>query len=203
MPIILEYFVPGFIFVSIFQYFTSRNSSNHNIIISVITGCILKALMALSHVYILKNKSFSWSERVIILVIFAIILAIILAIISECKFVNTLFMKINYKSIHNDIWQDTIDYENGTTLKMTCNDVVYTGILVAHEENGNDSWFVLEEYMVEEDDGKYNSNDIPYKCRLAINLKTVNRLELFYGETKDSKINELFKKIQLRLKPKK
>lgn len=159
--------------------------------------------MALSHVYIMKNKSFIWSERVIILASFAVISSIILAIISECKFVNRLFMKINYKSIHNDIWQDTIDYENGTTLKITCNDGVYTGILVAHEENGNDSWFVLEEYTVEEENSEYESNDIPYKCRLAINLKNVNRIELFYGETKDSKINELFKKIQLRLKPKK
>lgn len=151
----------------------------------------------------MKDRSFIWSERVIILVGAAVLFSIIFALISERKFVNTLFMKINNKSIHNDIWQDTIDYKNGTTLKMICDSGTYTGILVTHEEKGNDSWFIIEDYIVEEVDEEYASKDIPYNSRLAINLKKVNRIELFYGDEKDSKMYELISKILLRFKLKK
>lgn len=151
----------------------------------------------------MKDRSFIWSERVVVLVGAAVLFSIIFALISECKFVNTLFMKINNKSIHNDIWQDTVDYKNGTTLKMTCDSGIYTGILVAHEEKGNDSWFIIEDYIVKEVNDEYESKDIPYNCRLAINLKKVNRIELFYGDEKDSKINVLYKKSLTFLRPKK
>lgn len=169
----------------------------------MIASYILKASFAFAHMYIMINRNFTWSERVVILVGFAVVLSIILALISECKFVNILVMKINYKSIHNDIWQDTIDYKNGTTLKMTCNNGVYTGVLVAHEENGNNSWFILEDYTVTENNEEYESKNIPYKCSLAINLKDVKRIELFYGEAKDSKVKELYQKILTELKLKK
>lgn len=100
-------------------------------------------------------------------------------------------MHINNKSIHDDIWQDVIDYRNGTTLRFICNNIIYTGVLVGHEEKGNDSWFILENFIVEGKEENYNSEDMSCNARIAINLKNVDRVELYYGDSKESWINKI------------
>lgn len=106
---------------------------------------------------------------------------------------------INHKSLHDDIWQDVIDYKNGTTLRMFIGDNIYTGILVGHEEKGSESWFVLEDYIVESSDGTYNSENIKIPHRIAINMKNIDRIELFYGNKTESKIIIFFKNLWIKL----
>ncbi len=167
LPYILEYFIPGFIFLRTFQLLTSRKSSDYQLILSVVISYILKAICSVGHNYIFVSTSFSWDWRVIILSSFAFILSIIFVIVSETDFMQEILLKINHKSIHDDIWQD---------------DITYIGILVTHEEKGNDSWFVIKDYIVESANEEYSSSDIPYKSRLALNLRNVKRIELLYGD---------------------
>ncbi len=107
---------------------------------------------------------------------------------------NKITLGINHKSTHDDIWQDIIDYKNGTTLRFICNDAIYTGILIEHEEKGNDSWFILENYIVEEDNTYYKSDEIGNNCRIAINLKNVKRVELYYGNKEKPKLRKWLEK---------
>ena len=186
LPVILEYFIPGFIFISIFQYFTSRKDMSYKIIGSVVISYILKAICSIGHQYVMPQRIFTWEERVIILTIFALITSLICIFISELNFVNKIFLKINYKSIHNDIWNDVIDYKNGTSLRIICSDATYTGVLIGHEEKGADSWFVLGDYIVSENGITYASEDMSFRSQVAINLKNVKRVELFYGESDKS-----------------
>lgn len=111
--------------------------------------------------------------------------------ITENKYINKILQRINSKSIHNDIWQDVIDYRNGTALRFTCGNTIYTGVLVCHEEKGNDSWFILQDFIVEENNECYRSEDMSCNAKMAINLKNVDRVELFYGEPKKSQINNI------------
>lgn len=111
--------------------------------------------------------------------------------ISEIKFVNRILLHINNKSLHDDIWQDIIDYRNGTTLRFICGDTIYIGTLVIHEERGNDSWFVLDDYIVEEKNSKYKAEDMNFRSRIAINLRDVDRVELYYGDKKESWISKI------------
>lgn len=200
LPYILEYFIPGFIFIRVFQMLSSRRASDYQLILSIAISYILKAICSIGHEYIYKDLIFSWSERVIILSILALILSLISVIFSEWKHINNLILKINHKSIHDDIWHDVIDYKNGTTLRCICNNVIYTGVLVGHEEKGNDSWFVFEDYIVKTDDITYKSEDMPYSTRLAIKIGDINRVEIYYGQKKKSKLvlllekNKLFKR---------
>ncbi|MDO4304786.1 MAG: hypothetical protein Q4D94_12820 [Bacillota bacterium] len=180
----MEYFIPGFIFIRIFQLLTSRKASSYQLILSVVISYIVKALFSIAHNYICTSIVFPWNVRVIILSAAAGILSIILVFITERKFVNKIFFNLNYKSIHDDIWQDIIDYENGTTLRIICDNAEYTGILAAHEEKGNDSWFVLEDYIIKENGKSYRAKDISYPSRIAVNLKDVKRVELFYSQPK-------------------
>lgn len=197
----MEYFIPGFIFITIFQLLTSRKVSTYQIILSVVISYILKAVCSIGHNFILQDTIFTWDKRVIILSLLAILLSVFLVVITELKSVNRFLSHINHKSIHNDIWQDVIDYKNGTTLRLICNDAIYTGVLLIHEEKGNESWFILEDYIVEESINEYKAEDYPYPTRLAVNLKDVKRVELFYAKEIDNN-NGLINKIRKRNKSK-
>lgn len=159
----------------------------------------MKAICSIGHNFILQDTVFSWDKRVIILSLLAILLSVFLVIITELKSVNRLLSYINHKSIHNDIWQDVIDYKNGTTLRLICDNAIYTGVLLIHEEKGNESWFILEDYIVEEDNTEYKAEDNPYPTRLAVNLKDVKRIELFYAKEIDNN-NGLINNIRKRIK---
>lgn len=169
-------------------------------ILSVVVSYILKAICSIGHEYIYVDVTFSWSKRVIILSTLALILSLASVVFTEWKKVNDFILKVNHKSIHDDIWHDVIDYKNGTTLRFVCDDAIYTGILVGHEEKGNDSWFVLEDYIVNKDGVVYQSEDMNNFSRLALKLCDVKRVEMFYGNEEKSKIrlwlenNKVFKK---------
>lgn len=161
---------------------------------------ILKALASYLHLYIFSTYSFPWNIKVLILSFTALVLSLLFVWVTEQKFVNDLSLIINHKSLHDDIWNDTIDYKNGTTLRIVCQDSIYTGVLVGHEEKGLDSWFILEDYTVEENDTVRNSENITYHSRLAINLKNVKRIELFYGDVEEINIKHFYDYIRNKIK---
>lgn len=188
LPIIFEYFVPGYIFITIFLYFTSRKLGTNIILGSVAISYLLKAICTWFHTFIFVKVGFGWSKRALILIIIAIILSLFCIIISESKILMKIVLKINNKSIHDDIWSDIVEYKRGTTLRIICDDCTYTGKLFMYEEKGNDSWFCLEDYVVEEKDRKYSLVKTETPCRIAIRLADAKRIELFYGVIEKSKV---------------
>lgn len=66
---IFEYFIPGFIFVNVFQYFTSRKFGSYTIMGSVAISYLLKAACSWLHTLIFVNIDFGWSKRAMILCI--------------------------------------------------------------------------------------------------------------------------------------
>ena len=181
LPLLLEFFVPGLIFISSFQYLTSRKVSKYNFLYSIVISYILKAIFTVINKRVLYNIEFNWYWRALILCIIAFLLSILVTILSENKLINILFQKINHKSIHDDVWNDVIDYKNGTRVKINTGNGIYIGILCTHEEKGNDSWFVIKDYYIEEGDFKYLSTDFEENAKLAINLKDVKYIEIFNG----------------------
>lgn len=201
----MEYFIPGYIYLTVFQILTSRKTSTYQVVWSVIVSYILKAMCSIGHKYIMVERPFSWDERVIILLAIAITLSVITVIITEFKPINRMLLNINHKSIHDDIWQDVIDYKKGTTLRIVCDDVVYIGVLLIHEEKGNESWFVLDDYIIEENNKEYRAEDNEYPTKLAIKINDVKRVEMFYPkeQKKDILIKKVFDRILKKLKIKK
>lgn len=182
---ILEYFIPGYVFIIIFTFFTSRKTSTPFLWQSIVISYILKALLSILHTKFLTNIIFSWSKRILILILVSIILSFFTIFLSESKKVKEWISKINHKTPHEDVWLDIIDY-SGTTIRCVCNDgTIYCGKLRFHEEKGLDSWFVLEDYIIEEDDSSYGSEGISFPTKLAVNLKNVKRIELFYEKDKE------------------
>lgn len=175
----MEFFVPGLIFITTFQYLTSRNGSAFNILYSIVVSYVLKALFSTIHKLVLPNVEFGWYRRALILCVTAFLLSILATVLSELKITNKLFQSINHKSIHNDVWLDLIDYKNGTTVKIDTQNGTYTGILCAHEEKGLDSWFVISNYIYMENGEEHDCSNNVYNPKLAINLKDVKHIEIF------------------------
>jgi hypothetical protein len=153
----------------------------------VVISFIIKECFVILHQYIFINKTFILGERVIICSVFALILSIFCVFISERKWFNNIWISINNKSIHDNVWQDIIDFNRGTSLRIICDkeNIIYGGILDCYEEKGLDSWFVLKDYVIEYKDGKtVDSRNILQESRISVNLKTVDRIELYYGGSK-------------------
>ena len=56
-------------------------------------------------------------------------------------------MTINNKSLHDDILTDVINYRDGTTMRIVCDDAKYIGRLIGHEEKGKDSLYLLKGHL--------------------------------------------------------
>lgn len=141
-------------------------------------------MFVMLHNHIFINQTFSLGERVFISSMFAFILTIFLVFICERKWFNYLWSVLNNKSIHDNIWHDIVDFNRGTSLRIVCRneEIIYSGILDCYEKKGLDSWFVLKDYVVEYKTGiKVDSRCISSESKISINLRNVDRIELYYG----------------------
>lgn len=172
IPILLQYFVPGFIFLFTFQFFTSQcnKSIASNLLYDVVISYLLKSIIDLSFL----------RDNIIALCLFALITSVISIKVSEGKLLHKIFFKINHKTVFENIWINVIDYDAGTTLKFIYPDGSYVvGVVETHEEKGNESWFILDNYIVCEPNEDYNSFDYDYSSKIAVNLRDVKRVEIF------------------------
>lgn len=184
MPLLLEYFIPGFIFMITFNFLVSKNQTSHFIILCIAFSYILKSIYSMVHKIIFVNICFDDYERAIILSLSAFLIAVLFTFVYESKPFNKFLKIINHKTIHNDIWKDIINYDKGVTLRIKCDNFTCIGVLDCHEENGLESWFILEDYILEDNDKILQSSELEnIHAKIAINLRDAKCIELFTHET--------------------
>lgn len=187
IPSILQYFVSGFIFVIIFQFLISRKFKNSTITIS---SCIISftwvSLINLLD-YLFNKPIFS---NLWFISLFSILLSIVTSILFSKLFLSKKFNKFlvrNYSvTQHESVWNNIIDYQNGTNIKVYLKNqpYYYIGHLYSHEENGLDSWFSISAPM------KYKEIDCGddilifdqqgnTDAYLVFNLKDIEIIQLF------------------------
>lgn len=113
------------------------------------------------------------------------ILPFIITIIQKSKYVRTVLLKTNNKSINSDIFDDIIDYNKKTMLQIYLknSDVFYIGTFKFREEHRLESYLVLIDYaslnkITSKVVFKPNENNL--KSSVAINLRDIERIELIY-----------------------
>ena len=101
--------------------------------------------------------------------------------------------KTNNKSINSDIFNDIIDYDKQTMMRVYIKNspIMYIGTFKIREEKGIDSYIVLINYAsidttVDKKRIVFNPEEHNLKSSVVINLHDVERIELVYE--KDSKI---------------
>lgn len=84
------------------------------------------------------------------------------------------------QTIHSSIWDDVFDYKKGTTLRLVCNNAIYTGYLKYIEEKGKDSWIALSDYIIEENGTESKIPKDLSDSLIVVPMSTILRIETFY-----------------------
>lgn len=143
----MQYFIPGYLFIIIFRFFTNKKIEKS---IILIISCVLSyVFLSLIKAYHEPTSLFITSA---IAVIAAIVCGLIFSLIYISKWFSWILVHIFHKTVHDDIWHDVFDFKNGSNLKVYFKDKDYyvIGAYRVSEDKGNDSWFAISGY------GKYN-----------------------------------------------
>lgn len=185
LPKIFIYFVPGAIFLSITAFICSKRNSDYkyyifkSIVISYMIIKFIELIQAISY----KISPFLTEQ--ILAIIIAILSAYFLSILyTSSKFEKILsFFKIN-KTVHDNIWNDIIDYEKGTYILayVPSEKIVYQGLFQRHEERDGDVYITISNYATKDYNNKVINN---YKNLdnevVMINTKNISRFEFTYS----------------------
>ena len=152
IPTVLQYVVPGYIFIAIFRFITSKKMTH---VVHVVAACVISFVLVtllrligqIPFLQFIENNS-------IVTISLAIGLSTIISLVVSLIFVSKRFSRITQttlgKSPHDSLWRVMIPKNYGATLKVNLKNAPYyiIGVLVEYEENGNDSWFCLSQYSL-------------------------------------------------------
>ena len=152
VSLIITYLIPGIIFLETIKRRTDAHIE-HNliyIVCAVTISYLLKYILHLIHIAVFQSYSFSAEEKFCISSIFAFFIAVIICSIYYREWFKNIINKISLKPIHSNIWVDLIDFEAGCTVGLVMkNGTLVSGCVFEIEENGNDSWIALSNYVCE------------------------------------------------------
>lgn len=196
--LLMKFVVPGFIFHAIYAFLVvkkdNRLFASLGAIKVIVTSFIFVTAFRLLCDLFTENELGFWVEMGT-LIFLSSLSPFIIYKIRESRLFKFFLFKTAYKAVNSNLWKEAIDYDNGTIIKMYLKnqELVYTGLLAGHEENGSDSWFQLRKYLCGnlKTGSETNSADIGLKTTAMIPLSEVERVELFY--TDDSIVPEYWK----------
>lgn len=128
IPVILQYFIPGFLCLIIFKIITGTNTSNkYTAILSCVFSYILLSVSELIFIWIKSLEQFKTNVyvRSVISIIMGLILSIIFGICYHTKRLGKIMKFISGKTQYRRIWRDVIDLDNGSNLKIYVKDYNY------------------------------------------------------------------------------
>ena len=136
LPQILSYIVPGYIFLTIYQWtrFRDGDSLKNIVLKSIVVSYVIKILLNI----LFKELHIAINDEIIfvgICIIIATISSILLSIIISSRRYNKILRILNIsRTTNKNIWDDV--YQNGTALKIYQSDgTFYAGHLRFCEEN--------------------------------------------------------------------
>lgn len=181
IPYILQYFVPGFIILSLYCFMESKpiNNGTYTIGFSVLSSYIISVIV-----------SMGTGGNTLITLIIEIIIAIIIGLLSSkvvrSEAVKMVLSEFTEKDMEDNMLRKVMDFELGTILQLydKNQNLFYTGALFMIDERDTEPWVSLIDYSIYkiEDDGTLE--DIPLSPRkeklLVLKLSNISRMELVY-----------------------
>lgn len=173
------------------------NNKKYNISIITIWSLFISNIIVLLysniHTIILTHKNFNESFKSLVFALTGLITPFIITCFCKTKLFSYILLKTNNKSINSDIFNDVIDYNKKTIMRIYMKNslTMYIGTFKIREENGIDSYIVLINYAsLDVTMGKkriiFNPENHNLKSSVVINLRDIERIELVYEN--DSKI---------------
>lgn len=194
MSDLINLFLSGFIFMYTYNWFNNKKTDISILTIwSLFISALIKSFYSVIHIFLLSSINIPDAIKVVVYSLTGLLLALLFTSLKKVKIFNRLLYEVNNKSINDDIFDDVIDYDKRTMMKIyiKSSDVYYIGRFFFREENGINSWISLVEYYCvdKKTNNKLFDPEAGGLCSsVVINLKEVERIEIIYE--KDSKVWE-------------
>lgn len=191
VPDIMNLFLAGFIFITLFSWLNSKNYDNTILIVwSLVISYIIKIFYSAVHSIFFTDIDINEYVKLLTYIITSVGLSFFVTKLLDSRILRRILYKTNNKSINDDIFDDIIDYEKPTMMSiyLKSSDIYYVGKYCYREEKGLDSWIVLINYCC----ANKSNNKIIYdpkkenkKSTVMINLHDIERIENIYEENSE------------------
>ena len=182
MPLILEYFVPGYFTIFAYRRFkgTGKNAMSDAIHLGM-SVCISYFL----HIIFANIPNNIW--RCFIETLFGICFAIILLKLIQTSYVREMFSKVNNTFLSETTF-DSCDLYNLHNVTIHQEHQKVIGRLLSYNLDSDDAWLVLDYYRIESNDGNeelenWEKSDKYKRC--LIPASSVQYITVAYREDKD------------------
>lgn len=180
LPQILSYIVPGYIFLTIYQWtrFRDGDSLKNIVLKSIVVSYVIKILLNI----LFKELHIAINDEIIfvgICIIIATISSILLSIIISSRRYNKILRILNIsRTTNKNIWDDV--YQNGTALKIYQSDgTFYAGHLRFCEENQRAPLVVLSRYgLFDENNNILMDKTEDSSEEIMLNTKDFKKIEI-------------------------
>lgn len=199
VPELTDLFLSGFIFMYSYSWLNNKKIDIPIFtLLSLFISILIKSFYSTIHIFILSNITIHSSIKVIVYTLTGLLLAIMCTFLKDTNLFGELLYRINNKSINDDIFDVLIDYNKRTMMYiyLKSSDEYYIGRFFYREEKGINSWISLVKYCcMDKNTGtpKFDSENSELVSSVIINLKDVERIEIFYE--KDSAVWKKFERI--------
>lgn len=179
IPIVLQYFLPGYWSIRLLSFFTSRTIDRKerlllSCLLSYLSISIISLFYKIDNVLMLSGISF----------ILLTALTIIASMMYSTKWFKKILVKFFYKTPYNDIWHDILDLHNGSNVKVYFKNsqIGIIGHHKVHEENGDNSWFAISapiKFDIETNEVVEDANQDNEDFVVTFKLNEVEHMEIF------------------------
>ena len=176
IPLVLQYFLPGYFAVMIFAFFNSKK-------IEWKTALILSCLF--SYLSISITSLFYQTKNALVLsgisFILLTVLSVVFSTIYSSKWFKSILVALFHKTPHDDIWHDVLDLKNGSNLKIYFKNKE-TGLIghhVVHEENKDDPWFAVSAPIKFDINTENVLEEKDEKVKTVFRLNDVEKIEIY------------------------
>lgn len=192
VPDLINLFLSGFIFMYTYNWLNNKKTDISILTIgSLFISYLVKSFYVTCHSFIFADIKINDSMKVIIFSITGLLLALFCTYFKRTKLFTKLLYNINNKSINDDIFDDIIDYDKKTMMKVyiKSSNIYYIGRFSFREENGINSWISLIDYLCVDkntNEKTFDPESDNLNSSVAINLNNIERIEIIYE--KDSEV---------------
>ena len=186
---LINMFLAGFVFVTIFNWLTSLKMELYLVgIWSLFVNAVIKNIFSVLHSFILKTIDFNENIKVVIYVFTAIVTATFFSKLYNGKWIRRNLSKLGKKTFGNNIFKDVVDFDKKTILLIYLrnSEFFYCGTFKYMDEHDTDSYIALIDYSIfNHADNQLIRDNSGNKMTIVFCLRDIEHIELLYEEDSD------------------
>lgn len=191
VPDLINLFLPGYVFILVYGWMKAKKYDVSILIVSsLFLSYTISIFYTVVHDIILSDYNFNEALKSLIYISSGLIFSLIIVFLQNTKVFKKILRKLNHKALHDDIFDNILDYNNKTILQiyMKNSPVLYIGSFKVREEKGIDSYISLIEYIAIDSKTKetvFDPEENGLNSSVIINLRDVERIEVIYEKDSD------------------